>query len=134
MVLLTLTPAAKAAVEEYFRLSTSVEGKDHEAVERLDGLREVEVGSQVRHSDLIDISSSLVKQSRQQHGNTTAKEWRLDTLLKGASVYQPPPPPKPEPVCSLGPCSKHVRLTCSADTRIQSTHETASQGRGTASI
>ena len=99
MVLLTLTPAAKAAVEEYCRLKREVtedEGGEGEA--KLEHLSKVELGNPVDHSDLIDISRYLVRKNRKNDEDAVAREWRLDALLKGALVYQPPPTPKPEPV------------------------------------
>jgi hypothetical protein len=95
MVLLTLTAAGKAAVDEYCKPHKLGDQSD----ERLERLSAIELGSPIDHNDLIDISRFLVQRSRNdQDGETPAKQWCLDTLLKGATVYQPPPAPKPEPV------------------------------------
>lgn len=95
MVLLTTTPAAKAAVDEYLRLH--VEGEKSEALQhKLERLEKTELDGPIEHSDLIDISKWLVKE--QHESDIPVKKWRLDTLLKSTTVYQPPPPPKPEPV------------------------------------
>ncbi|KAM3414091.1 ATP-dependent RNA helicase chl1 [Cercospora zeina] len=93
MVLLTITPAAKAALSEYFtRLQDVDEGYSDEAKERREKLSTAEIGSPVEHHELVEVSRFLV-----QNVQGAAQEWSLDTLLKGANVYQPPPPPKPEP-------------------------------------
>lgn len=95
MVLLVTTPAAKAAVDEYLRLRVGCE--NNEALQQqLDRLEKTELDGPVEHSDLIDVSKWLLKE--QYDSNEPTKTWRLDTLLKGTTVYQPPPPPKPEPV------------------------------------
>ena len=93
MVQLTLTAAGKAAVDEYCILNKSM-GHDQQTCERLSRLQP---GSPIEHNDLVDISQFLVDSSRGDE-QTTSRKWRLDTLLKGAVVYQPPPTPKPEPV------------------------------------
>jgi hypothetical protein len=99
MVLLITTPAAKAAVDEYLRLyvgSEKSEGHQH----ILERLGKVELYGPLEHSDLIDVSKRLVEEN--QGNDAPTKQWRLDTLLKGTTVYQPPPPPKPEPVSRPG--------------------------------
>lgn len=96
MVLLIATPAAKAAVDEYLRLCVGCDEKNEALQQKLDRLEKTELDGPVEHSDLIDISKWLLKE--QDGSNEPAKRWRLDTLLKGTTVYQPPPPPKPEPV------------------------------------
>lgn len=98
MVLLTTTPAAHTAVQEYCSLSEEWdEVEAGEVEERLWKLLQVEIESPIDHSDLVDISKFLVKRVRQNDGNAIATKWRLDTLLKGSIVYQPPPPSKTEP-------------------------------------
>jgi hypothetical protein len=95
MVLLTLTEAAKAAVDEYCRLKILANEND-ENVERLSS---AQLGSTVEHNDLIDTSKFLVERSHETGAEgVPARQWRLDSLLKGAIVYQPPSAPKPEPV------------------------------------
>ncbi|KAK3695938.1 hypothetical protein LTR37_018233 [Vermiconidia calcicola] len=98
MVLLTVTDAANAAVAEYCRLNkNSAEDRSEDAERKLEGLSKIETGNAIDHNDLIEVSAFLVKQGRRTDSNAVVKEWRLDTLLKGANVYQAPPPPKPEP-------------------------------------
>jgi hypothetical protein len=95
MVLLITTPAAKAAVDEYLRLYVGSE-KSEAQQHILERLENTELDGPIEHSDLVVVSKRLVKET--QGSNNPTKEWRLDTLLKGTTVYQPPPPPKPEPV------------------------------------
>jgi hypothetical protein len=99
MVLLTTTSAAKATIDEYLRLH--VEGDESEALQQqLERLVKIELDGPIEHADLIDISKWLVK--KHHDSEVPIKQWRLETLLKGTTVYQPPPPPKPEPVrCPL---------------------------------
>ena len=95
MVLLTLTAAARAAVDEYCKLNIEHE----EYKQRVKRVSDIELGSPIQHNDLIEISESLVENCQtQSNDHNSAREWRLETLLKGALVYQPPPTPKPEPV------------------------------------
>lgn len=102
MVQLTLTPAAKAAITEYHqRKGRGREDEGSGAASQLKFLSEAEIGSPVDHHDLVQISKYLVQHSKGQEDDVNtkaAKPWRLDTLLKGATVYQPPPLPKAEPV------------------------------------
>jgi hypothetical protein len=95
MVLLKTTPPLKAAADEYLRLHAGSE-KSEPLQQQLERLEKAELDGPIEHSDVINISKGLVKQC--QDSDTSAKNWRLDTLLKGTTVYQPPPPPKPEPV------------------------------------
>lgn len=95
MVLLKTTPALQAAVDEYRRLHVDCEN-DGPLQHQLERLEKAEVDGPIEHSDVINISKRLVNEC--QSSNASTKNWRLDTLLKGTTVYQPPPPPKPEPV------------------------------------
>ena len=96
MVLLTATEAAKAAIEEYCRLIKDAGGIDGQ--ERLQRLSNVDIGSPVEHADLIEVSRYLVDAYRRQARDDQVRQWRLDALLKGATIYRRPPAPKPEPV------------------------------------
>ena len=94
MVLLTVTAAAKTAIDEY------CESKAHdEILAQIKKLSTLELGSPIEHSDVIEISSFLTQRPRES--TEDARQWRLDYLLRGAIVYQPPPPTKPEPVSTL---------------------------------
>ncbi|KAI4732688.1 hypothetical protein E4T50_16747 [Aureobasidium sp. EXF-12298] len=88
MVLLTLTPAATSAVELYNQLSDQ---KDD--VSSSDpSLSEPTIGAPVSHAQLIQVARFL-RESQLPNKN----DFRLDTLLKGANIYVPPPKPKPQP-------------------------------------
>ena len=91
MVLLTLTPAAKSAVELYNQLSDQ---NQHELLND-PSLSEPAVGAPVSHAQLIQVARFL-RESQLENKN----DFRLDTLLKGANIYVPPPKPKPQPVCT----------------------------------
>lgn len=106
MVLLTLTSASKAAVERY-RIVRA--GKKDDSNKTLDKLRDLEIGSPIQHEDLVQISTYLRHNDREIDSNSSV--WRLDTLLRGASVYRPPPQQKAEPV------SQRIRRAggCDAD-------------------
>jgi hypothetical protein len=90
MVLLTLTPAAKSAVELYNRLSD----QEHHDPSSDHSLSEPTVGAPVSHAQLIQVARFLCE-SQLPNKN----DFRLDTLLKGANIYVPPSKPKPQPVC-----------------------------------
>ena len=90
MVLLTLTPAATSAVELYNQLSDQ---KD-DVPSSDPSLSEHAVGAPVSHAQLIQVARFL----RESH-LPNKNDFRLDTLLKGANIYVPPPKPKPQPVC-----------------------------------
>ncbi|KAK3376776.1 endoplasmic reticulum-based factor for assembly of V-ATPase-domain-containing protein [Lasiosphaeria ovina] len=47
------------------------------------------IGNPISHSQIIDLWASL--------RDAGSNEYRLERLLNGAKVYDPPPPPKPEP-------------------------------------
>lgn len=97
MVLLTVTPAAKAAIERYSALRTSDDFADNSGSDlQIEQLSALEIGSPIDHENLIKVST-LLKQCRHRE-SINNQPWRLDDLLKGASVYQPPPPAKAEPV------------------------------------
>lgn len=95
MVLLIITPTVKAAVDEYLRLRVTRE--QTEALQHdLERLSKAELDGPIEHSDLTTISKWLTTENN--GSNVSCKESRLDALLRGTSVYKPPPPPKPEPV------------------------------------
>lgn len=103
MVRLTVTSASYAAIQEYCRVITESTDDEANSLEE-EKLSQLQIGSPIEHEDLIEISKCLVDRCRQQENrDEVATQWRLEILLKGANVYQPPPPPKPEPVC----CSRN---------------------------
>ncbi|KAG9850488.1 hypothetical protein KCU98_g4446, partial [Aureobasidium melanogenum] len=88
MVLLTLTPTAKSAVELYNRLSDQ---KYHDTSSD-PSLSEPTVGAPVSHAQLIQVARFL-----RETDISNKNDFRLDALLKGANIYVPPPKPKPQP-------------------------------------
>ncbi len=90
--------ASKAAIEKYHKLNhdTDIGGMARASLK--EDSWKLDIGSPVEHEDLIFVSQTLVKYCREESKDELAAPWRLETLLKGANVYQPPPPPKPEPV------------------------------------
>ena len=96
MVKLTVTVAAKAAIEEYCRISW--ESASEEDDEQLHRLSVLDQGEPIDHHDLIRISQFLVQDYRDGDEDLSARPWRLEMLLKGANIHRPTPPPKPEPV------------------------------------
>ena len=120
MVLLTVTKAAKSAVDEFCqqRGYATEHGSDPELCSRL---AKVQVGSTIEHHELIQISKYLLERIRDNEDPAMHKEaskWRIDTLLRGATVYQVPPPPKPEPVCFTIGISETTGLTSGTETRV----------------
>jgi len=95
MVLLKTTQTLKAAVDEYLRLHVDCENSEAQQ-HKLERLEKVDLDGPIEHSDVVDISKRLLKEYHDS--DASAKNRRLDALLKGTTVYQPPPPPKPEPV------------------------------------
>jgi len=118
MVLLTLTPAAKTAVELYNQVSQQ---NQHDPLNE-PTLSEPSVGAPVSHAQLIRVARFL-RESQLPNKN----DFRLDTLLKGAKVYVPPPKPKPQPVCTH-PTSPLLSFSL-ADTRGKTAEYTALMAR-----
>lgn len=107
MVLLTMTPSI---VEGLGRLPKDALDALHSEAAPLD---EPAVGKPIAHSQIVDLHRSLKSSS------DAAMTISLEQLLRGSSVYNPPPPPKPEPVRPLvsRPCPAALRnhpalLTC----------------------
>ncbi|CAD0018823.1 unnamed protein product [Aureobasidium pullulans] len=88
MVLLTLTPAAKSAVELYNQLPRE---KDHVSTSD-PSLSEPTIGAPVSHAQLIQVARCL-----RETDIPNKNDFRLDALLKGANIYVPPSKPKPQP-------------------------------------
>lgn len=132
MVLLTVTTAAKAAIDEYVAFSAT-QDTSNDLKQRLE---DVAIGSPVEHSDLIDVSKCLIAKTRSEASVSTfpPSEWRLDTLLKGAEVYRAPPPPKPEPVSTMLAMTRRCMITLVPVARIQSSHAKTSSARRTATV
>ncbi|KAK0346608.1 ATP-dependent DNA helicase chl1 [Friedmanniomyces endolithicus] len=94
MVKLIVSAVGKEAIDEYCGRKRSrelvVDDAEEARLQRLSGL---DSGKPIEHHDLIEVSSFLTERGK----GPGARRYRLDVLLRGALVYQPPPPPKPEP-------------------------------------
>ena len=97
MVLLTVTPAVKAAIEEYRRVAD--EGDEVRNPESSERLNNATLGSPIEHHEIVEVSRYLTE--RKDVSIDAINQWRLDALLKGATIYQPPPPPKTEHVSNI---------------------------------
>lgn len=100
MVLLTITPAAKSAIESYNVLSPRRDASEQILDEP--SLAEPIVGGAISHAQLIEVAQCLREQHERQSTSSGPcspdQPVRLDSLLKGAKVYTPPPKPKQETV------------------------------------
>jgi hypothetical protein len=132
MVLLTTTQAAKAAIDDYLALHAD-DQEDDSLRQRLERLEKISLDGPVEHADLIAISRSA---REDKNAGKTSRQCRLETLLKGATVYQPPPPPKPEPVSDKLPMRimRSILITYTSVCRLQSLDATPPQTRRTARI
>ncbi|KAL1310909.1 hypothetical protein AAFC00_001136 [Neodothiora populina] len=102
MVLLTITPAAKTAIDRYNAVTDSRTLSSRDDVDALDepSLIDVSVGDPVSHTQLLRISDQFRQRNAQApgaHSVTDLEVARLDALLRGSKIHTPPPKPKPEP-------------------------------------
>jgi len=95
MVLLTITAAAKRAIEEYNTLDQSLKCNQNDEP----SLVHPAVGSSITHAQLIDVVRTLQKHKAQHEDSTNSVD--LETVLKGAQIYRAPPAIKPIPVRTL---------------------------------
>ncbi|KAF1810747.1 hypothetical protein P152DRAFT_450742 [Eremomyces bilateralis CBS 781.70] len=106
MVLLTITPATKDALQAYQALGHREDDSDSLKFP-VDG----DVGQPISHGDVVFLSQSLLKYysatapdgdevERKRH----ASLYTLNQLLRGARIYEEPPKPKPQP------SSEYVKL------------------------
>lgn len=95
MVLLTITPATCHALGFRARL----QGDTTSAVVGEPDLSHPVEGDPISHSQLVDLSSYL-KSHESELKNEQDVSADLETLLKGARIYAPPPAPKPAKVGS----------------------------------
>lgn len=98
MVLLTVTPAAKLAIDKYCQIAALDSPKNDESSPDAASMSSLEVGSPIEHSDLVALSQHNIVHFKATGQTDSIRKSRLDILLKGAEVYRPPPPPKKEPV------------------------------------
>lgn len=89
MVLLTMTPSIVEGLQTWGGLSRP----QQEKLPPWSGgssLERATVGNPISHSQIVGLWTAL-----KDAGN---REYNLEKLLKGSTLYVPPPPPKPEPV------------------------------------
>ncbi|KAF2402435.1 hypothetical protein EJ06DRAFT_473906 [Trichodelitschia bisporula] len=94
MVLLSMTKVVAAAVEIYLESGQQDEQPEEPA------LVEPAPGKPISHSQLVDVSRFLKAHPEKVAAKTEGDQHvpvHLSELLRGCSIYQPPPPPKPEP-------------------------------------
>ncbi|KAF2878138.1 endoplasmic reticulum-based factor for assembly of V-ATPase-domain-containing protein [Massariosphaeria phaeospora] len=92
-----MTPAAARAIAEAARIAEPELLKLQLASEP--SLDAPKPGNPISHGQLIDVSRLLKKHANklESHDGDASVDYRLDTLLKGSQVYNPPPPQKKEP-------------------------------------
>lgn len=101
MVLLTMTSSIVEALASV-QPSETPDSEDHDSENETQespqptnepSLDDPQIGKPISHGQIVD----LWKRSKAQDD----ANYTLEQLLRGASVYIPPPPPKPEPACLL---------------------------------
>ena len=102
MVLLTVTPTAKFVIEEYCANPEHGQQDDQSGSDlNVQALSQLQVGSPIEHHQLVALSNLLVGRGKVSGHEAGRARYRLDNILKGAKLYQPPPLPKKEPVSDL---------------------------------
>jgi hypothetical protein len=98
MVLLCMTAAIVAALEQHQKGQTARQDASEKAPSGEPSLENPQVGSPISHFQLVEISKALRREAQggQRH-DRISDDFRLSTLLRGAAFYNPPPPAKPEP-------------------------------------
>ncbi|KAF4554662.1 Hypothetical protein D9617_4g004170 [Elsinoe fawcettii] len=89
MVLLTITETALEAIKVYHELNSEVTWKDGEP-----DLTQAGVAGAISHGQLIEISNCLTEKYAGLEKDRVPCE--LESLLKGARIFVPPPKPRPE--------------------------------------
>ncbi|KAI7664028.1 hypothetical protein KC318_g7974 [Hortaea werneckii] len=98
MVLLTVTPTAKVVIEEYCANPQHGQQDDQSGSDLdVQALSQLQVGSPIEHHQLVALSRLLVGRGKVSGHEAGRARYRLDNILKGAKLYQPPPLPKKEP-------------------------------------
>ncbi|RMY72166.1 hypothetical protein D0863_04688 [Hortaea werneckii] len=98
MVLLTVTPTAKGVIDKY--CSEFQRGQQDDKFRSdldVQALSKLQVGSPIEHHRLVALSKALVERSKVDGHEAGGARYRLDNILRGAKLYQPPPLPKKEP-------------------------------------
>ena len=138
MVQLTITSVVKTAIDEYCKQSRSSHDDENErSILELTTLAKTEIGGPIEHHDLVQISKYLVRVGQSEASDVDSrpyKHWRLDTLLRGASIYTAPPPLRKEPVSGLAPATRSTMLTIVPDGRLQGVDATVEKRRRTTPV
>lgn len=100
MALLTMTPLVVEALGERAADARS----NTPATEGEPSLDSPAAGNPISHRQLVDLSKDLHQ--------LRATTYSLENLLKGSTVYFPPPPPKPEPVSVTRPLFLYSPSSC----------------------
>ncbi|KAF2455424.1 endoplasmic reticulum-based factor for assembly of V-ATPase-domain-containing protein [Lineolata rhizophorae] len=95
MVLLSMTASILAAIQKCAELDGECIGRFQRDGEPQ--LAEPEVGRPISHAQLVDISKFLKKHNEDRPESTRDTSIYLNDLLRGSSVYVPPPKSKQEP-------------------------------------
>lgn len=97
MVLLTMTPSIVEAIIKSTEAEPPTETQSLEVntevqveVQVKPSLNEPAIGNPISHGQIVHLWKQLKAHD--------AGSFSLESLLRGAKVYTPPPPPKPEPV------------------------------------
>ncbi|GAB7348384.1 hypothetical protein MBLNU459_g6818t1 [Dothideomycetes sp. NU459] len=104
MVLLTVTPAARTAIQRYNRLNAQTDAPVPVPASE-PSLADPAVGDAISHAQILRVARLLKEHCRGKASEPPSvspslpvdDSFRLDALLKGAKIYTPPPRPKAEP-------------------------------------
>lgn len=92
MVLLTMTPAIVAAVEIYTQHGDYTQSYGEPSLDS------PATGDPISHGQLVDISKYLRSNPEKAEREGSRISTHLSELLRGSTIYIPPPSPKPEKV------------------------------------
>ena len=100
MVLFTLTPAIRKAVE-FLNEQGKTKGSNSETKGSL--LLNNRFDQAISHEQVIALSKELreISKKRSYHGSEGLPAYSLDELLRGSKVYEEAPKPKRRPVCAF---------------------------------
>ena len=96
MVLLTMTVASVAAVQECAKLGLRDVVESKSPTEP--SLENPQVGKPISRGQLVGIFRSLERHYQSTNGVGIEVHYHLEELLRGSKIYIPPAPPKKEPV------------------------------------
>lgn len=98
MVLLTMTASIVEVLKQLDDKSAAEQipqppSKDEDSsASKKPSLADPAIGKPITHGQIIDIWKKYKDEQK--------SDCSLENLLRGATIYVPPPPPKPEPVCA----------------------------------